>query len=294
MTAQAQETATATPRGTTETRIVRLSELVIPEYQRKYDERRAAIIAKEWTEELFVTPRVRPRSDGKYDVLDGQHTVGALRLLGEQEVEVALARVSDEEAAGLFADLNSKRKRLTPYETFVAERHAGRPLAVELDRLVARYGCVISESPGPINLRCVAAAMRILKYHKNRPVKGPVLMDRTLRALTSSFHPSENRLSQLWVLGVSSLIEALSAAKSFDDNDLVQRLRKAHFSVEGTRVLLTADNLETACEAQLRAGRIRLSSSRSADSTAVLYGVTLAFVLYGSKRARELYPEEAR
>jgi len=279
------------PRGTTETRIVKLSELVIPEYQRKYDRNRACVIAKEWTEELFVTPRVRPRPDGRYDVLDGQHTVGALRILGEKEVEVSLARVSDEAAAGLFADLNLKRKRLTPYETFVAERYAGRPLAVELDRLVTRYGCVVSDDGGSNHLRCIGAAQRILR--KTKPPTGATLLDRTLRALTSSFRPSEDRLSFQWVVGTARLIEALMTAKAFDDNDLIQRLRRATFTVEGVKVNLSPSNLMLACEVQMHGGRIRLGATR-ANAAATLYGATLAIVLFGVKRARELFPQDVR
>lgn len=285
------------PRGTTETRIVKLSELVIPDYQRRYDRDRACAIAKDWTEELFVTPRVRPRPDGKYDVLDGQHTVGALGILGEQEVEVSLARVSDEAAAGLFADLNLKRKRLTPYETFVAERHAGRALAIELDRLVARYGCVVSDDPGSNHLRCITYAYRVLRKTKSGDNKvnidGPTLLDRTLRALTSAYRPSAERLSMQWVVGVSRLIEALDRAKAFDDNDLIQRLRHSSFMAEGHKVNLTTANIGMATEVQMAAGRIRLGATRAAGGGA-LYGATLAIVLYGVKRARELFPQDVR
>jgi hypothetical protein len=275
-----------------------MSELVIPNYQRRYDKERACVIAKEWTEELFVTPRVRPRPDGRYDVLDGQHTVGALKILGEQEVEVSLARVSDEEAAGLFADLNLKRRRLTPYETFRAERYAGRPLAVELDRLVARYGCVVSDDPGPNHLRCITYAYRILRKtksgdNKQNYIDGPTLLDRTLRALTSAYRPSADRLSMQWVTGISRLIEALDRAKAFDDNDLIQRLRHSTFTAEGHKVNLTTANIGMAAEVQMAAGRIRLGASRAVGGGA-LYGATLAIVLYGVKRARELFPQDVR
>ena len=282
----------AQPRGTTETRIVKLSELVIPGYQRRYDRDRACAIAEDWTEELFVTPRVRPRSDGRYDVLDGQHTVGALQILGEQEVEVSLARVSDEAAAGLFADLNLKRKRLTPYETFRAERYAGRPMAVELEKLVTRYNCVVSEDAGSNHLRCINAAQRILR--KNKEIDGSTLLDRTLRVLTVAYRPSEDRLAQQWILGISRLVEVLMAAKQYDDNDLIQRLRHSFFTVEGHRVNLAPSNLILACEAQMHAGRIRLGATRTASVGAALYGATLAIVLFGTKRARELFPQDVR
>lgn len=286
MTQEATAKVIAPPRGQTETRIVPLSQLVIPEYQRRYSRERACAIAKEWTEELFVTPRVRPRADGRYDVLDGQHTVGALQILGEEEVEVSLARVSDEEAAGLFADLNMKRKRLTPYETFVAERHAGRALAVELDRLVSRYGCVVSDEGGTTHLRCITAAQRIL-----RKANGSVLLERTLRVLTSAFRPSQDRLSIQWVTGMARLIEALG--KEYDDNDLIQRLRHASFNAEGHKISLAPANLSVAVEAQLTAGRIRLGATRT-NASAALHGSTLAVVLFGVKRARELMPHDVR
>lgn len=296
--AQDETAAVTPPRGTTETRIVKMTELVIPAYQRKYDEERACAIAQDWTEELFVTPRVRPRPDGKYDVLDGQHTVGALRILGEQEVEVSLARVSDEEAAGLFADLNLKRKRLTPYETFVAERHAGRPLAVELDRLVTRYACVVADDAGSNHLRCIGAAQRILRKTKAAKgqtgrVDGSVLLDRTLRVLTIAFRPSEDRLSYQWVTGMARLIEVLVGAKAYDENDLIQRMRRASFSVEGHKTDLTTANLSLAVEAQLHAGRVSLGASRT-NAQSSLYGATLAIVLFGTKRARELFPQDVR
>jgi len=279
----------APPRGQTETRIVNVSDLLIPEYQRRFNAARAKVISEGFNEDLFIPPRVRPRTDGKFDVLDGQHTVGALRNLGEQRVEVSIVYVSDEDAAGLFADLNQKRKKLTPFETFRAERYAGRKYALLLDQLVTRYGCEVAEYAGPTHMRCITEAAAILR----RP-KGEVLLDRTLRTLTRTFRPSDARLSRSWIVGVSRLIQALEAAKVFDEQDLYQRLRHATFTVEGAhKVSLGAENLELACEAQMQTGKIRLGATRSTHG-ASLYAATLALTLYGVKRARELMPQDVR
>lgn len=284
----------AEPRGITETRIVPLSTLMIPEYQRRLDGERAKRMASEWTDELFVTPRVRPLTNGMYEVLDGQHTVAALRILGEREVEVAVTRVSDAEAAGLFADLNLKRKALSPYATFVAELHAGRPHAVALHQIVTRYGCEVAEASGPTHLRCITTAYRLLQGKgKSKKIDGQTSLDRTVRVLTRTYGPSDARLSAQWIGGMGRLVQALVEAKAFDDNDLQTRLKRAFFKVDKHRVELTAENLPLATEVMLAAGRLRFDASRAGHGP-MLYGSTLAILLYGVQRARELLPEGVR
>mgnify|MGYP002858275965 CR=1 FL=1 len=59
---------------------------------------------------------VRPKENGRYEMISGHRRKLALELLGEKEVSVNIKELSDEEATILMVDSNISRERILPSE----------------------------------------------------------------------------------------------------------------------------------------------------------------------------------
>jgi ParB family chromosome partitioning protein len=97
---------------------------------------------------------VRPKENGKYEMISGHRRKLALELLGEKEVSVNIKELSDEEATILMVDSNITRERILPSEKALAYKmkydaikHQGkktsgpevRKLEDESERNIRRY-----------------------------------------------------------------------------------------------------------------------------------------------------------
>ena len=60
---------------------------------------------------------VRPKENGRYEMISGHRRKLALELLGEKEVSVNIKELSDEEATILMVDSNITRERILPSES---------------------------------------------------------------------------------------------------------------------------------------------------------------------------------
>ena len=59
---------------------------------------------------------VRPKENGRYEMISGHRRKLALELLGEKEVDATIKELSDEEATILMVDSNISRERILPSE----------------------------------------------------------------------------------------------------------------------------------------------------------------------------------
>ena len=65
----------------------------------------------------LLTPLiVRPKENGRYEIISGHRRKLALELLGEKEVSVNIKELSDEDATILMVDSNISRERILPSE----------------------------------------------------------------------------------------------------------------------------------------------------------------------------------
>ena len=103
----------------------------------------------------LLTPLlVRPKENGRYEIISGHRRKLALELLGEKEVSVNIKDLSDEEATILMVDSNISRERILPSEKanaykmkYDAIKHQGkktsgpevRKLEDESERNIRRY-----------------------------------------------------------------------------------------------------------------------------------------------------------
>lgn len=116
-------------------------------YQRMPNPRAVEAIAANWDWRLCAPLTVSRRGDpATLYVIDGQHRLEAAKLRGDIPYLPCIVSIfgSMAEEAGCFVEVNTKRQRVTPLETFRAELAAGDPKAVQVSRLVSDAGLTIA------------------------------------------------------------------------------------------------------------------------------------------------------
>jgi len=270
--------------------VVDLDEVVVPTFQRGLSEKHAEDIAGNWNPLLFRPPLLARRKDGKLDIIDGQHTIHAVRRRGHSAVPAFVRDGTEYKVeAGAFADLNTRRKGLRPYEVWRAEAEAGRTWAITLDEVARRHGLKVAHERGPNALACISECRRILK----KP-EGPQLLDTALYILTRAWDDSNDeangtRIERPLVTGMVDLIERVSSKALVDKDGWVAKLQEAKFRVEGVDVKVTPRSFPTYVSQLIQRGKIVPSSLQTGSGQAAIQGKALAILILGERRAATLY-----
>lgn len=271
-------------------KMVRIDRIDIPEYQRKAMEGWASSIADRWNHNLFTYPRVVVKDGGRFDCIDGQHTVLAASKRGHLELPCAvLDGVDTQTAAGIFSDINTGRKRLTSFDVYKADLIAGREWAVALDAIASRYGINVARGASPYTLQAIGQAKTIIESG------GADHLDDALAILTGAYDPdldeNSSRLERKIVTGCVDLVRRAKREGEFDRQTFIRKLRKATYkrrSVSGLKV--TPESIETDfIPAMIEQGNLQMPPLNSAMGNAVLFGRALAIAIFGVERSRQLY-----
>ena len=121
--------------------------LVSPMAQRDLNQAWVDRIAADFSPEEVGAPTVNFR-DGHYYIIDGQHRVNAMMEIGwaDQQIKCFVYEgLSEREEAEKFLVLNAKLN-VTPYAKFNIGVQAGRPIEVDIEKIVRAEGLVISNT----------------------------------------------------------------------------------------------------------------------------------------------------
>jgi hypothetical protein len=258
----------------------------VPTYQRPLIESWADYMHREWNHALFRFPTVNKKPNNRYDVLDGRHTIEGATRRGREGCPMIVMEVSEGDAAIVFASINTQRKRLSPFQIFVAERYGGEPSAVAFDKIVRGAGLTVAPITSADTFACVAEGRALIRRRN-----GHVLLRDTLAVLTEVWdagHPS--RVERSMVSGIASVIDRLGG--EFNRADLVKRLsRPTTFDVAGSRgIHLTPENIQTYIRSLVERGKMRQPAMNSGAGQASNHGFAFATAAFGYGRARQLYP----
>lgn len=137
------------------------SRIVTGAYQRELTAGRVAKIVNQFSPAMLGVLVVNKRADGTYAILDGQHRLAALRIVGVPEVRcIVLDGLTPEEEADYFRFQNENTRSLTAYDLFNAGVCAKDVHFVTLKHLLDKYGFRVSRTGGP---RCIAAVDALSK-----------------------------------------------------------------------------------------------------------------------------------
>lgn len=164
--------------------------IIDPTIQRPLDEKRAQRIADGFDADAFGIIHVSQREDGSRIIVDGQHRVAGVRLLGwiDQRVECKVySGISRAEEARLFVKLNESVK-VQPIPKFNARVVANERVAVAIQRILAdnHWRVAIGQSPGCF--MAVTAAETVYNGDRGRlGSDGPKALALTLRTITEAW-----------------------------------------------------------------------------------------------------------
>jgi hypothetical protein len=193
---------------------------VSPVSQREFNHSHAQELAANFDLEGFGFPVVNFR-DGHWYVIDGQHRVAALRLIGwgpEQQIQCeAYDGLSEVEEAERFLKRN-RRRTITAFDNFRVAVNAGREIECDIDRIVRAAGLKISRDTTDGSISAVAALRAV--YELGRPG----ILARTLRIVRDAYGGHGAALRQELITGIGHVCRRYEG--TLDDRLLIERLAK--------------------------------------------------------------------
>ena len=199
--------------------------------QRPFSERRATKIAQEFDPDYVGVIHVSERLDGRKYIVDGQHRVGAMRILGwaDQRVECKLYRgLTLAEEAKLFGKLNDF-VRVLRFDAFMARITAREADAVAIDEIVRGCGLRWHRVAPPDSencINCVAALESVYRGDAfNVRSRQSVILRETLVVAKAAWGAGHDSLRGDIIQGIGSFL--LRYGDAVDRRRLRDRLAAA-------------------------------------------------------------------
>jgi hypothetical protein len=187
-----------------------------PRAQRELRPGWAAQIATDFDPDRFTPPLVSLRNHKHY-VIDGQHRIEAMRLMGwdDQRVQCWVYEgLTTADEADLFLWHNS-RKAVAAFDKFQIAVIADRSVEVDINRIVLASGMkVAKKQPGSIG--AVSALKRVYE-------QGPETLGRSIRIIRDAY--GDDGFKSEVIQGVGLLCSRYNG--ELDDSQAVQKLANA-------------------------------------------------------------------
>ncbi len=186
-----------------------VSELRIdPEAQRGLKPARIKAMAGRFDPDRLGYIVVNRRDDGCYYVVDGQHRVATMRMIGwgDQKVPCEVFHgLTQKQEADLFLHRNN-RIAVGTLDKFRVRLTAGDPVAVAIDKIVKQVGLSISNNVGPNKISAVDALERIyLGARIADKTKGATALAKMLMAICSAWGTESRNFERPVILGIGLL-----------------------------------------------------------------------------------------
>lgn len=214
-------------------RWVPIAEMKIsPRAQREFRQSHADKFAADFDLEALGYPVVNYR-DGSYYVVDGQHRIAALKLIGwgDQKIQCeCYDGLSEAEEADLFLRRDN-RKAIASFEKFRIALTAERATETDINRIVLANGLTVSKNHADGSIRCVGT------LRKSYQQAGGPTLGRALRIIRDAY--GSPGLEAPVIEGITLLCQRYNGA--LNDENAVARLANVHGGVNG--LLGRAQNL---------------------------------------------------
>lgn len=200
---------------------------VSPKAQRKFRKAKAEKYAADFDLEAIGFPVVSMR-EGNYWIVDGQHRIEALKLMGwgDQMIQCECYEgLEEEDEAELFLR-RDERTAIPLFEKFRIAVHAGRPEETEIQRTVMGVGLKISQDGSDKSIGCVSALKSV--YSSG----GTAVLRRTLKLGQAGFAGDYDAFNAQIIKGVGRVCQRYNG--SLDDEQAAERLG----SLKGANELL--------------------------------------------------------
>lgn len=220
------QTSTKVQR-TSHLRWVNVAEIKVDENaQRKLNKNFVAKLAPDFDPEKLGYPVLNKREDGSFYVIDGQHRVELMRVVGwgDQALQCEVYEgLTLEEEAAVFLDRN-RRLNIRTFDKFRIRITKGDAVACDIDRIVRAQGLRVAQGPQDRNIQAVAALEKVYDLDFKALV-------RTLVVLPNAFGVNRQVFDSSIIEGVGRVCHRFNG--EMDDARLIAQLQKG-----GTNTLL--------------------------------------------------------
>lgn len=157
-----------------------------------------------YDEKRIGVPTVSARPDSTFVWLDGQNRGELMRTAGhgKQKIPMKVFRgLTLAEEAELFLGLNDNRRVASIYK-FLAEVTAGRPEALEINRIAAEFGWSVADTG---TTRAIHAVSALSSIYRSTTEPG-VALRRTLSVVTEAWGHIPEAVNANILLGLASVL----------------------------------------------------------------------------------------
>jgi hypothetical protein len=196
--------------------------LIDENYQRNLNGHMIKAMIATFDPALFGVLEVNYRTDDTLFVIDGQHRVHVARQLNLPTVPVRMHfGLTSEQEASMFVRFQSRRRAVTPLETYKAAVHSKDPEYVALDELIRTLGFQVGQANTSSDrlqrtIPSVATLVRIFRYDN-----GP-LLERSLTLYDAAWMNSPGTITAQVLIGVAYLISR--KGDEIDNTEFVRKL----------------------------------------------------------------------
>jgi hypothetical protein len=229
-------------------------------------------LAKMWNPKVLLVATVSLRVDGRYYLIDGQHSTAVAKQKHGPDFErgcIVYEGLSLQEEAALFLAANRDRKPVKPYDNFKVAITAGDSTTIRIDAEVKSCGLEVKAST---STNCVGAVQAIVAVGEKR--EG--LLPKVLNTLANGWGRDKSSWDNMAIRAVGMVIdtnwekvELDRLAKTLQKNPVgIWKMHAVRQTRSGggsnSRSLPLAENIVTAYNSGLRdPKRILISPARA-------------------------------
>jgi hypothetical protein len=160
--------------------------------------------------------------DGKYFVVDGQHRVAALKIIGEKSAMCKVHQgLTYEEEAVLFIRLNKDRKGQTALSIFNSLFEAKDAMATAIKQIVELSGFYLPSSDTHKRGNMIVAVSSLQHIYRNIGADG---LQRELELIKKTWPSISEAVDRRILLGLYAFIKQYG--KDFKDGDFIKTFSK--------------------------------------------------------------------
>jgi len=191
-----------------------------PAAQRKFSKAQAEEYAADFDIEALGYP-VLNRRDSRWYIVDGQHRIAALRLMGWGDLKLECEcyyELTEQDEARLFLERN-RRRNVAPFESFRVALTAGRGRECSVNDVVTAVDMRVARGNTPGNIAAVTALLAV--YDRG----GAKTLQRALVILRDAYASNHLALTSEVIQGLGLVCQRYNGA--FDDDVAIQKLSRA-------------------------------------------------------------------
>lgn len=203
--------------------------------QRRYRKSQAEEYAANFDLNKLGLPIVNHR-DGHFWGVDGQHRIGALRILGfgEDVLDCEVYEdLTDAEMAEIFLG-RDERRRIDNFTKFMVACTAGRVRETEVRRMVESNQLKVSRQKSTGSISAVTSLLRVYD------ASGSVVLGQVLRTIRDSFAADSSAFDALLIEGMGAFYNRFNGRPS--ERHLVEKLSTFQHGVRG--ILIRAEAMK--------------------------------------------------